>query len=299
MIAGSGLITGGTGQLGRALILTAPEGAEYRAPEHADFDLSRPGSLSAALDRMRPSWIVNAAAYTDVDAAETDEDSAYKVNAEAPAVLAEWAARNDARLLHISTDFVFGDNPHLPLQPDAAVAPLNAYGRTKAAGEALVRSVLADAVILRTSYLYGPDFGKGFVDRLLSMALTRETLQVVTDQTGSPTAAPALARLIWGILGQPATGGGIHHAACRGAASRYDLIAEALELARGLGVPIRCTRLEPVSSDRFPSSVRRPGYSALESSGLERAFGIGMPAWQHALHDHIATIAPSLRRAAD
>ncbi|MDW3206154.1 MAG: dTDP-4-dehydrorhamnose reductase [Alphaproteobacteria bacterium] len=296
MIRGTGLITGRSGQLGRALSLTAPGGVEYQAPKRNEFDLAQPATLPALLDRLRPSWIVNTAAFTDVDGAETAESDAYIVNADAPAVLAEWAAKNNARLIHVSTDFVFGDMPHRPIQPDAPVAPINAYGRTKAAAEGRILSTLSDAVILRTSYLYGPGYGSSFVDRMLSLALTRDRLQVVTDQTGSPTAATVLARMIWGILEQAPTGGGIHHAACRGAASRYDLIAETLELARSQGIPIRCTQLEPVSSDRFPSPARRPGYSALDSTGSEQTFGTVMPAWQHALRDHVATIAPDLRR---
>ncbi len=298
MTDGPGLITGGTGQLGRALALTAPPDRRYHAPPRDALDLARPGDLPAILDRLQPAWIVNAAAYTDVDAAEKDEAAAGLVNAEAPRVLAAWAAENGARLIHISTDFVFGHGPHLPIQPDMPVAPLNAYGRTKAAGEARVRDAMPNAVILRTSYLYGPDFGTGFVDRMLAAALKQEALQVVTDQTGSPTAAPDLARLIWAILAQPVAAGGIHHAACRGAASRYDLVAEALELARGQGVPIRCARLDPVASDRFPSPARRPDYSALDSSGLDQVFGVGMPAWQHALRDHVTAIAPDLHRLA-
>ncbi|MEQ8442896.1 MAG: dTDP-4-dehydrorhamnose reductase [Alphaproteobacteria bacterium] len=294
------LITGGAGQLGTALQQTKPDSVGILAPPRTEFDLAHLDGLCPALDRFAPQVLINAAAFTDVDGAEDNPAAAMRINADAPGILAEWCAEYGARFIQISTDFIFGGNDeYAPLSPGASIAPISVYGQTKAAGETAVRDADHNATILRTSWLYGPRFGTGFVDRMLRLALTRTEISAVTDQIGSPTSAIALARIVWRCLESGRGMGETHHGVCKGAASRFDLVSSAFDFARSKGVRFACREVRPTTSDAFPTPARRPAWSALDPKSTEEMLGITVPDWKSALSDHIASILPRLAEEGD
>lgn len=285
------LLTGGTGQLGRALIATVPDGIDVISPTRALMDLADPMLLTGALDGIRPDAVINAAAYTNVDAAEADREGALTVNATAPGVIAKWCHAHRIRLIHISTDFVFDGDGSVPLLPSDPVSPVNVYGQTKAEGEHRVLAEDPDAVILRTSWLYGPGADTGFVNSMLKRAQSMHRLQAVFDQTGSPTSAMELAYIVWAVLPQMGGAGGIYHAACQGSASRFELVQAIVDTAGKEGYPIVCELVEPVPSNTFPTPAARPTYSALDTKSLTERFNVTPADWRSALKRHVTSLS--------
>ncbi len=258
------LIAGAAGQLGRALQQWAPAGATVFAPPEADFDLLDEARVQASVAALRPDLIVNAAAYTAVDQAESDEERAYAVNATAAATLAAAARDAGARFVHISTDFVFNGDSALPYRTDAAPDPLSAYGRTKLAGERLVAAAHPSALILRTAWVYAAQ-GRNFVRTMLKLMAERTELGVVADQIGTPTHAASLARAIWALDSAGATG--MHHWTDAGVASWYDFTVAIHEEALALGLLAAPVSVVPIASSAYPTAARRPHMSVLDKSG--------------------------------
>lgn len=269
------LVTGATGQLGRELLRAPwPAGHDIIGTDRRTLDFADPASLRDAVLAIGPDVIVNTAAYTAVDAAETDEAMARRVNADSVAELAKVASERGIRLLHFSTDYVFdGSKSDWYVESDE-VAPLGAYGRTKQAGEeaALTHD---GALVLRTAWVYGA-LGNNFVRTMLRLAQQRDTLGVVADQVGCPTATVDLARAVVGIVALPdAATQPIYHVASCESASWFQFARAILEhhIAEGR------MEITPLTTAQYATPAARPANSRLDSSALRRDFGIGLPRW--------------------
>lgn len=273
------LIAGASGMLGTALA----EELESRGtpgvclPER-ELDITDARRVEEAVRAFaqasdEPGCVLNAAAYTNVEGAEDDPRGAYLVNETGPRLLAEAAADHRLRFVHVSTDFVFDGEKGAPYVETDAANPLNVYGASKLAGEQAVSEVFPDALIVRTAWSYF-ERGSNFPLKILALAARRPELSVVTDETGSPTYVPDLARGIIGLV--DAGAGGIFHLAGRGCCTRFQLAEALTRLTGGTAV------LSPTTCDAFPSKVRRPRYSVLDCSKAEGR-GVSMPAWEDAL----------------
>ena len=265
------LLAGAGGQLGRDL-QPALAGTDLHPFDHRQLDITDAGAVEAAVERVRPDWVINAAAFNDVDGAEQAEDQAFAVNAAGAGNLAEAAARVGAAILHISTDYVFDGTKGSPYTEDDEPNPLSVYARSKYEGEQRVRASGASACVVRTAWLYGWQ-GKNFVKAILAAAERGGPLRVVADQVGSPTATRDLAEAIAGLIQRPSARG-LFHVVNAGACSR-------LEFARAI-VGGRVA-VEPITTEQSGRPARRPAYSALSSS---RWPATGLPAlagWEAAL----------------
>jgi dTDP-4-dehydrorhamnose reductase len=267
-------VTGAGGMLAREVLREAARrGHVALAFPRAQLDVTDEAAVAAALRAAAPDVVVQCAAYTRVDDAEHEEAEAARVNAEATAFVARVCAGIGARLVYPSTDYVFDGTARVPYPPDAPTSPINAYGRSKLAGEHAALGG-ADALVVRTSWLHGPG-GRNFVRTILARARTGAPLRVVNDQVGSPTSTLDLAAMIFGLVegGAPA---GIHHATNRGDTTWYGLACAALELA-GIDAAI-----QPCSSGEFPQVARRPQYSVLDCAATYAITGPA-PAWEDGL----------------
>jgi dTDP-4-dehydrorhamnose reductase len=280
------LLLGRSGQVGGELLRLLPSQG-LAAPERAQADLARPESLREAVRAAQPRVIVNAAAYTAVDAAERDEDAARLANGVAPGVLAEEATRLGALLIHYSTDYVFDGTKVAPYVEDDATAPVSAYGRTKLEGERAVRAAGGRHLILRTSWVYAPS-GKNFLRTMLRLAGERDELRVVADQVGAPTSARALAVATARLIELCADRGdgprGTYHMTCAGQTSWHGfasrIVARGAELGLCRAVPVR-----PIATADYPTPARRPAYSVLDNGRLRADFGVALPPWEAALEE--------------
>ena len=279
-------VTGCHGQLAQSLAEGGGEGIVLLG--RPELDLAIPGSARAAVLAAAPDLVVNAAAYTAVDAAESDEARSMRINGSAAGEVAEAAAELDVPVIHVSTDYVFDGRATEPCTETAASGPINAYGRSKLAGEHAVRAATDDHLILRTSWLVSP-FGKNFVRTMVELGQQRETLSVVADQIGSPTSALDLADAILAIAGNRAHLGQTYHVAGSGTASWYEVaVAVQEELAR-LGR--KSARVTPITTADWPTPARRPAYSALDSSTFTRDFGVTLPDWRTSLRPIVERLA--------
>lgn len=259
------LITGASGQLGGELQARAPEGWQVFACGTHDCDVTDAAVVNRVLSQKRPDTIIHAAAYTDVDAAETETARADAVNCGGAANVASAASAIGARMIYLSTDFVFDGQQSHPYQPDDEPRPLNAYGRSKLAGEREVSRITAgDALIVRTAWVYSRH-GDNFVRRMLRLIGERESLAVVSDQIGTPTWGRALAEALW-VAAERRTLRGILHWTDAGVASWYDFAVAIEEEALRVGALARAVPIRPVRSEDFPRPARRPSYSVLDKS---------------------------------
>ena len=278
------LIVGAHGQLGRGLAVTAPADAEIVGHDRDTLDITDAAAVGAMMDAVRPALVLNAAAYTAVDKAESEEDAAQAVNGTAVGILAEAAARVDARFVHVSTDFVFDGRSGTPYLPDATPNPLGAYGRTKLAGELLAGP---QALIVRTAWVYAPT-GGNFVRTMLRLMGEKPEVRVVADQIGTPTYAPGLASALWTLAAQGLTG--IHHYTDAGAASWYDFAVAIQEEALAAGLLERAVPVIPIDTIDYPTPAARPAYSVLDKRTTFAALGGPSPHWRANLRTMIAEI---------
>jgi dTDP-4-dehydrorhamnose reductase len=297
------LLIGSTGQIGFELlrslqplghvVSTVRAGDGLRDAERSagwELDLAQPATIRPLVDRLRPQLIVNAAAFTDVEAAEQDPDLAMTVNGVAPGLLAEAARRWDAALVHFSTDYVFDGSGQRRWREEDPTRPLNAYGRSKMAGEEAIRLTRADHLIIRTSWVYGIA-GRNFVAAMLRRGCQQPTLRVVIDQVGAPTSARVLADMTAQILAlargcfAPFLGrhGGTLHACCQGETNWHEFAGEVFRLARLRGMPLTIRELEPISSAQYRSAAVRPKNSRLDCQLLCDRFGLVLPPWHVSL----------------
>jgi dTDP-4-dehydrorhamnose reductase len=304
--SGGILITGATGQVGEALTRTLSPFARLICPTHEEMDLANPAAIRQLMREVRPRWIVNAAAYTAVDKAESEPSVAFTLNATAPSVLAEEAAAIGAPLIHFSTDYVFDGTKSAPYVESDLTGPLNTYGCTKLAGEAAISGSTDAYFIFRTSWVYGVT-GHNFLRSILRLARQRETLSIVNDQHGGPTWSFELARMTAHMIQhveQLAIGStvqqaavplsGIYHASGSGETTWFGFASAAVAHLRALEPNTRLATILPIPTTQYPTPARRPLNSLLDCSKLQQAFGWTMPDWRQSLAQVFAESAHSL-----
>jgi len=281
------LVTGREGQVVRALLErgAAVPGLELIAAGRPELDLAVPGSAAAAVRRIEPEVVISAAAYTAVDQAEDEPELAERVNGEAPGELAGAAREVGARIIHLSTDYVFDGRKPEPYREDDPTGPIGAYGRSKLLGEERVRAANPDHLILRTAWVYSP-WGKNFVKTMMALARTRDEVNVVADQQGNPTSALDIADGLLAILANWQAGGptgleGTFHLAGSGQTHWCGLAAHVFAECERLGEAT--ARACPIATADFPTKAARPANSMLDSSRLAKAFGYSAPPWQHSV----------------
>jgi dTDP-4-dehydrorhamnose reductase len=304
------LLTGKTGQVGFELNRSLSQLGRLFAPDHRDLDLLDPDSVRSVIRHTRPQLIVNAAAYTAVDAAENDESNAHAINAEALALLADEAKRLDALLVHYSTDYVFDGTKRSPYNETDETNPLNIYGKSKLAGEQAIRASSASHLIIRTGWVYA-NRGRNFLLTILRLATEREELRIVCDQMGAPTCANDIAaastKILTGLYSSDksqtlvSSSSGMYHMTAAGETSWYNFAKAILERVPSIspdvpwfaaatqGRPLIAKRILPISSDEFRSPARRPLYSVLSNSRLSEIFHIALPNWTTQLQCCLAT----------
>lgn len=275
------LLLGARGMLGTDLAASAPPGTTIVGADVDTLDITDRRQVAAALDRERPAWVVNAAAYTAVDRAEQERALAFSVNGDAVATIAAECAARDVGVVHYGTDYVFDGNGTRPWREDDPVAPLNAYGESKRAGEAALLASGARHLMLRTQWLYGLH-GKSFPRTMWERARAGQATRVVNDQHGSPTYTVDLARATWALVAGGATG--LLHVTNEGACTWFD-VAAAVFAAAG-----RPELLSPCTSADYPTPARRPAYSVLDGTRLRQA-GVAMRDWREALGEFVAALA--------
>jgi dTDP-4-dehydrorhamnose reductase len=276
------LLTGAGGQLGRELAAALRAHALVVACDRARLDLADPPAIARMVRDTAPSIIVNAAAYTAVDRAETEREQAFAVNALAPGLLAQAAVRAGALLIHFSTDYVFDGTRRTPYDEAAPVSPCSVYGASKLEGERAIAASGATALTFRTSWVYGRH-GQNFLVTMQKLAAARDELRIVADQTGVPNWSRALARAIATlVLRGPAylaKRAGLYHLTAQGVATWYDF-ARAI-----LGERVR---IVPITTADYPTPARRPAYAVLDASRFARTFGFALPHWKTLLHACLA-----------
>ncbi len=281
------LVTGGTsGQLYSELLRTCPDSLELLTTGSERLDITDSTAVQNVVSDLSPAYIINAAAYTAVDNAEDESniDAAYAVNEHGVANLATAASAAGAGLIHVSTDFVFGDMPATPIRPDAPTDPVSVYGKSKLAGEQRLSTLMPnDALIVRTAWVYS-SFGNNFVKTMLRLMNERDEVGVIADQVGSPTWAHGLAAALWRGVETKSTG--IMHWTGAGVASWYDFAQAILEEGRHCGL-IDNDRIfvNPLRTDQYPTPAARPSYSVLETSVTRAELGIKPVHWREELRE--------------
>lgn len=276
------LITGAKGQLGWELQRTAPQYLNVVACARQDMDICDAQSVQGIIDDVHPKIIINAAAYTAVDQAEQDSDTAYAVNRDGVAHLAQSAASCGARFIHVSTDYVFDGKQDRPYRPDDRPNPQSVYGASKLAGEGAVIEALSpdQMLIIRSSWVYSAH-GQNFVKTMLRLMQERDQLSVVVDQIGSPTWAGGLAEAIWRAVSCELTG--IHHWTDAGVASWYDFAVAIQEEAIKIGLLKKAINIRPIMTWQYPLPARRPGYCLLDKTSTWRALNMCSANWRVSL----------------
>jgi len=273
------LITGAGGQVGAALMRSRPADVTVAACSHAELDIGDGKAVQRAVADAKPQVIINAAAYTAVDKAESEPDLARRVNGEAPGHLAEAAKACGARLIHLSTDFVFDGSQSRPYAPGDTVSPLGVYGETKLEGERRVQQVLGgEALILRTAWVYAAN-GHNFVRTMLRLMAERGRVRVVADQVGSPTWASSVAEALWAAVRTPSFAG-LHHWTDAGVASWYDFAVAVAEEGHAAGLLKRPPEVESITTADYPTPARRPAYSVLDRASSERSLDLKPAHWR-------------------
>jgi dTDP-4-dehydrorhamnose reductase len=283
------LLTGAAGQVGRAFRAATPAGSVVVALAHSDLDITDTDAVGRAVAAHAPQWIVNAAAYTAVDAAESAPAAADLLNAVAVGYLAEAAAAARARLLHLSTDFVFDGRASIPYAPDAIPHPIGAYGKSKLAGE---RQALVDgarSIVVRTSWVYAAH-GQNFVRTMLRLMAAKPEVRIVCDQIGCPTWAGGLAQILWQLITLDAAGG-IYHWCDAGVASWYDFAVAIQEEALTRGMLEHAVPVLPIRSAQYPSAASRPPYSVLDAAQTRALTGAPALHWRTQLRRMLDELA--------
>jgi len=298
----SSLVFGANGQVGQELLRAlAPLGVvtgttrsgvlpDGSACLTADF--SDPGSVVALLDATRPARVINAAAYTAVDKAESDLEAARVANAETPGAIARWCAAHDVPLVHYSTDYVFDGSGTRPYRPDDAPAPLGVYGTSKLAGEQAIRAAGGRHLIFRTAWVYAAH-GQNFLRTMLRVGAERDVLRVVADQIGTPTPAALIADVTAQILSEASAASGTWHLTAAGETSWHGFAQAIFTGAIERGLIARAPTVEAISTADYPTPAKRPAYSRLDTTTLERDFGLVLPPWQAGVQRVLDALAAS------
>jgi len=294
------LLTGADGQVGWELARTLAPLGEVVATDREQLDLTQPETIRTFVRELRPSLIVNPAAYTAVDKAEQEPELAYAINATAPQVLAEEAGRLGGGIIHYSTDYVYDGSKEAPYVETDATCPLNVYGASKLAGDQAVAASGADYLVLRTSWVYGAR-GANFMRTILRLAQEREEMKIVADQIGAPTWSRMIAEVTAAIIAQSygprgaGLGGtkGIYHLTAAGQTSWHGFTEAILDLSRSLPqcAERKLQRVLPIPSSEYPLPARRTPYSILSNQKLMNAFGLQLPDWNRSLQQVVASLA--------
>ena len=286
------LVAGASGQLAHALVQRSRQlaGVTVMALGRPQLDLLDPVSISRALDATRPDVVINAAAYTAVDKAESDAAAAFALNRDGAGALAAAARIAGCPIIHVSTDYVFDGNKSGAYVEEDAPNPMGVYGRSKLDGEAAVAVANARHLILRTAWVYSAH-GQNFLKTMLRLARERPELRVVADQRGNPTFAPHLADAILAIAAQIGSGRpwGVYHATATGETTWHGFASAIIAAAKPIGVPQ--VPVVPIATADYPTPACRPANSCLDCSKLERAFGLRLPPWQQGLAECVAELA--------
>lgn len=255
-----------------------------------DVDFLSPQAIEAFAGSNDITAIVNCAAYTAVDKAEDEPELCARLNIEGPENLAKLADKINARLIHISTDYVFDGNSTKPYREDDPVNPIGVYGRTKAEGEKAIFATFPKAVVLRTAWLYG-EFGNNFVYTMLKLMRKKDEIGVVADQRGTPTWAKDLAKSILALLNNHEGKCGIYHFTDEGDISWYDFAVKIYEEGKKLGILEQNCRIVPLTTDQYPAKVQRPRYSVLSKEKIRREFSVTVPTWEESVGNFIGEIS--------
>ena len=295
------LVTGKNGQLGWELRRSLLAVGEVVACDRSELDMSRPETIASAIEAIRPDVIVNAAAYTAVDLAEKEEALATVVNGVAVGELAKAARKHDALVIHYSTDYVFDGVATTPIREDAPTNPVNAYGRSKLAGEQALATEGSDWLTFRTAWVYSSR-AKNFAKTIANAALKRDELRVVADQFGTPTAARTLADVTAHVVVQAmkerrdaAFESGVFHLTSRGQTSWHGFASKIVELARAYrGDAVRTQTIVPISASEFAAPAKRPAYSVLDGAGFDARFNIERVQWERMVELVMAEMSDEL-----
>jgi dTDP-4-dehydrorhamnose reductase len=284
------LVTGSNGQLGWELQRSVPQGAQLLWTDVAELDISNRAAVASVFQEFKPDAVINAAAYTAVDKAESESALAYKINRDGAANLASAAAQQGARFLHVSTDFVF-DGAGRPYVPSDTVNPLSVYGASKSEGEKAVLASGAHALVVRTAWVYCTH-GSNFVKTMLRLMAEKPSLSVVCDQVGTPTWAKGLASTLWAYCQLPEPVQGVIHYTDSGVASWYDFAVAIQEEALAIGLLSKVVSITPILAEQYPTPARRPGISVLDKSSSIGVVG-NAPHWRVQLRAMLKELAQS------
>jgi len=277
------LLIGAKGQVGQELQVTLPYLGEVISIGREELDLTNSEKISQLIREIHPDYLVNAAAYTAVDKAETEPELAYAINATAPKIMAEAAEKIKAKFLHISTDYVFDGRKNTPYLETDLTNPLGVYGQSKLRGEEEIKTVNSQAIILRTAWVYGSYGKSNFVKTMLRLGKEREELKVVVDQVGSPTWAKDIATAITHLLINVDNPAGIYNFTNSGVASWFDLTKAIFEEAKISGIPLKIQRVIPITTAEYLTPAVRPAYSVLSSQKISQQLDYIPPYWRDSL----------------
>jgi dTDP-4-dehydrorhamnose reductase len=275
------LVLGGGGQVARAVAACVPPNHSVLVKTRQDLDIADDAALTAALADSGADWVVNGAAYTAVDRAETESELARKINDTAVGVLARTAARTRCRLLHLSTDFVFDGKSNRAYSPADQANPLSVYGVTKLGGEQQVLNHGGDAIILRTAWVYAST-GRNFALTMLRLLREKEEVRVVSDQMGTPTWATGIAQAIWGLI-EVSAAAGIYHWTDLGIATWYDFATAIQDEALAQGLLVRAVPVIPIATSEYPTPAIRPAFSVLNTQSTRALVNAPARHWRHNL----------------
>ena len=283
------LITGSLGQLGKELYRLAPKNVEITAIDYEELDITQKDSVIEFVGDNKPLVIINAAAYTAVDKAETESEMAFAVNAAGPENLAFAAKKISARFIHVSTDYVFDGTSSSPYAADSPTSPLGVYGKSKLEGEKRIANIISEnSLVVRTAWLYS-SHGSNFVKTMLRLMSTRDSIGVVTDQIGTPTSATTLAEAIWRFVEKPGLSG-TYHFTDNGVASWYDFAVAIMEESVSLGLLSNEIEIKPITTADYPTLAMRPACSVLDKSKTLTDIAIDGIHWRKALRQVLLDI---------
>ena len=286
------LVTGTSGQVGQALAKELTPSGRLCLATRQDLDLAQPSSIQTRLDAIKPSLIINPAAYTAVDKAESEPDLAFAVNAAAVGALGAWSMRNGVPLIHFSTDYVFDGQASDPYEEDHPLHPLSIYGKSKAEGERLLLQSEAPCLIVRTAWVYSAT-GKNFVKTMIRLAAERDELAVVSDQTGTPTSANQIARFISHIVAEGRDAlpqrfeqaSRLVHFTASGSTSWHGFACAIVDGIKRRGSPVKTKAVKAIPTSAYPTPAVRPPFSRLATTRAERVFGFTPETWETALEE--------------
>lgn len=294
------LVCGANGQVGREIVDRAPAaGVDVLATTRQTFDITQPRQVESLFERERPELVINAAAFTHVDNAETHSKEAYAINRDGPACLARLCAQADVPLFHLSTDYVFAGDANVPYKESDPTGPTGVYGASKLAGEQRIQAACPHHLILRTSWVYGVH-GHNFVKTMLRLGAQRRALSVVADQLGCPTHAGSIADVLLTLARRYREEGrlawGLYHYSGTPACSWYDFANEIFDQGHAQGLLAVKPSVSPINTDQYPTPARRPAWSVMDCSLFENAFGLQPDDWRSSLASVVAELG---RQAAE